>query len=124
MNAENLGFAQLQALKKKVDEANEQRYLEQCRQRLSKIISTKIKTSFIGALDVIEKTFGFLWAENEDGTRSDEATKFYDLYQQMRTDILNNGNSQIRGAQNEIANHVISWSRYSITMPFKPLDNQ
>lgn len=92
---------------------SEQRYLEQSKNRLEKIVSTKMKTSFIGALAVFEKNFGYLWGHGiaeEDLT--EEQLEMLELWEDIRTEVLNNGNTQLRAAKNEISNHVIKWKRY------------
>jgi hypothetical protein len=110
---EKLNDEQLLQMQKKMREINSQKYLEACRQRLDKIISTKIRTTFIGSIDILEKTLGFLWGfgKDEDDLTGDER-EIRTLFNQARTDILNLGNNQLRGAKNEIANQTVSWNRY------------
>lgn len=96
----------------KIKETNEQKYLDQCRQRLDKIISTKIRTTFIGAIDQIQQTFGFLWKDGLDCDLNEDEIKMRQLFDQLRTNILNIGNRELRAAKNEIANQTISWNRY------------
>jgi hypothetical protein len=110
---DKLNDVQLVKMQKQIREANQQKYLEACRKRLDTIISTKIKTTFIGSIDVFEKVFGFLWGQGKNVEElSKDELKFYQLFQKARTDILNLGNTQLRGAKTEIANQTISWNRY------------
>ena len=115
---------QLNNLKKQLKETQNQRYLEQSRERLTKIISTKIKTSFIGALDVFEKHFGHFWGYNietgETKPKSLEERRLYELWQLVRTQVLDKGNNQLRAAQSEISNHIVSWQRYHIDFIITP----
>jgi hypothetical protein len=120
-----LSHSQMASLVSRAKEAKEQRFLELSRQRLDKLISTKIRTAFIGALAAFEDNYGFLWGKDkEEGELTKAETDMADLWEQTRTKILNNGNAQIRAAQTEIANHVIKWNRYHIELPVKPLPGE
>ena len=100
----------------KIKEARQQKYLDDCRRRLSKIAEEKMKTTFIGALDAIERIFGDMWGiDLEDNERSKEQKENYELWQDLRTEILNNGNNQCRLLLNEISNHVVKWNRHQST---------
>lgn len=122
-NEEVLSHAQLKKLKERVKKVREERYQEQSRKRLDNIISKKIRTTFIGAIAAFEEEFGFLWGKDKNG-RTEEEQQMYDLWQQARTKILNHGNAQLRGAQNEIANNQISWNRYTTFFQVKGNDNE
>lgn len=113
-----MGNYQKKALDK-IKEARRQKYLEACRKRLSMIAETKVKTAFIGALDAFEKEFGDLWGRNNT-RKTDEEQEWYNKWQNVRTNILNNGNNQSRALLNEIANNIIEWNRY--TAVFVPVD--
>jgi hypothetical protein len=100
----------------KIKEGRRQKYLDNCRKRLSDIAESKMKTTFIGALDAFEKEFGDLWASgiNEE-EKTKEELEWFNTWQEVRTIILNNGNNQLRTLLNEIANHVVEWNRYTTT---------
>lgn len=116
-----LSDIQMRALAKRASEAREQRFTDSSRKRLDKIVSTKIRTSFIGALAAFEEHYGFLWGKDKDPTTLTTAEKdMLALWTETRTQVLNNGNAQIRAAQTEIANHVIKWNRYHIDLPVRP----
>ena len=100
----------------KLKEARQQKYLDECRQRLSNIAEKKMKTTFIGALDAIERMFGDIWgADIDEKDRNKEEKENFELWQDLRTEILNNGNTQLRGLLNEISQHVVEWKRYNAT---------
>lgn len=117
---------QLQLLKRQVLESKNQRYLEQSKERLLKIIKKKIQTSFIGSLDIFEQNFGYLWGYNKEtkttNPRTIEERRFKELWDLVRTRVLDNGNSQLRAAETEISNHVVSWQRYHIDFIIKTED--
>lgn len=66
-------------------------------EEINKYAGTRIRTSFIGALDQFEKTFGYLWGEGKDeNSLTEQEQEFYEMFLQMRSRILRLGNDQIR----------------------------
>lgn len=108
-----LSFAQLKILKEQKDKAVKEQYMEKCKNRLSNILSKKIETSFIGAIANFEEKFGFLWGiALHDNERTEEQKQFYEIWQAVRSEILTNGNNQIRATKHEISQYDIYWKRY------------
>lgn len=103
------------------DELFKKKYNESSRRRLLKILETKFKTSFIGALSQFEESFGHLWGhhKNDEDLTPDEL-HWKQIWESVRTNVLNNGNNQIRATHNELANHTITWNRYEVNL--KPGD--
>jgi hypothetical protein len=66
----------------------------------SKLILTKrFQTTMIGALFEFEKAFGYLWGQDkEDDELTDKELDFLDRWDNVRNQILNNGNNQLRKA--------------------------
>ena len=94
----------------------ETKYKTDSKDRLSKILKKKIQTTMIGALSSIEENFGFLWNNNNGQlTKDQEAMK--NLYNKIRSDILDKGNNQARNIDAELAQYEVEWLRYSIKMP-------
>jgi hypothetical protein len=88
------------------------------RQRLETITSKKIRTTMIGSLDVIEKTFGFLWGLDADGRDthrelSEEELHMKSLFAEVRSKILDNGNQQISNFKAELSQYTVVWNRYT-----------
>ena len=96
----------------------EDKYRQDSKDRLSKIIKKKVETTMIGALSSIEQHFGFLW-ENKNGKLSAEQQAMYDLYQKIRSEILDKGNSQARNIDAELSQYDVNWLRYSVNIPVK-----
>ena len=61
------------SLKKKRDE----KYKEISRDRLYQIAKKKIQTTMIGALDSLEKGFGFLWGIGSEGELTQEQEQLF-----------------------------------------------
>ncbi len=122
-NSDVINHGQLKALKNKMKDSTKERFLEQSRRRLEKIVSTKIRTSFIGALAAFEEEFGFLWGKDSDeNDLTKEERDMLELWIRARTSVLNNGNTQLRAVRNEISNQTVKWNRHHID--FKVMDSQ
>ena len=98
---------------KKIREDN---YKNGSKERLSKILKKKVETTMIGALSSIEEHFGFLWSTN-DGQLTDQQSEMYDIYQKIRSDILDKGNTQARNIDAELNQYDVNWLRYSMELP-------
>jgi hypothetical protein len=99
----------------------EERYKEVSKDRLLKISQKKIQTTMIGALSTIEKNFGFLWGYESSDELTPEQEHMKELFEEVRADILDRGNNQIRNLEAEFTNYDINWLRYRITIPVKPI---
>lgn len=116
-----LSHGQMKAMKAKADDARREKYLEQSRRRLDRIITTKMKTAFIGALSAFEDEFGFLWGQDlPENALSQEQKDMAELWERARTRVLNNGNTQLRAVRTEIQNHTVDWKRYRMDFAVKP----
>lgn len=66
-------------------------------QHLLNNINKRFQTTMIGSLARFEEYFGDLWEENHR-----DRQRFEDMWEDVRNQILNNGNKQARAAINEI----------------------
>lgn len=99
----------------------ESKYKENSKKRLLTNIDKKFKTTIIGSLAVFEDFFGELWGH---GIRVDDLTEeqqtFRKLWLEARSKILDNGNSNLRAAQSEIAQYTMTWDRYITELMVMP----
>ena len=100
-----------------------QKVNENSKERLTKITKKKIETTMIGALSSIEKHFGFLWAHNEQRDLTPEETHMKSIYDEVRSEILDKGNSQIRNIESELSFYDITRLRYQMALPVMSLDS-
>lgn len=91
---------------------NNDRYKTASRERLSKIIETKIRTSFIGAISSFEDEFGHMWGKDTDNPNI-EQRRMKNVWDMVRKEILDKGNDQIRNAKTELEYYDIIWNRYT-----------
>ena len=97
-------------LKRKRDD----KFKEVSKDRLYQIAKKKIQTTMIGALDTIEKSFGFLWNAED---LSNEQIQLKSIFENARSEILDRGNTQIRNLETEMIQYDITWKRYTISLP-------
>ena len=95
----------------------EDKYKCDSKDRLSKILRKKVETTMIGALSSMEKHFGFLWTN--EGELSPEQKTMYEIYQKVREEVLDKGNSQARNVDAELNQYEVKWLRYTSTIPVK-----
>jgi hypothetical protein len=87
--------------------------LKQMKQRLQKIIETKLNTATIYPLNQFELAFGQLWGYGKQPKDlTDEEKRNLHLWQQIRKNILDNGNQQKRNLLAEIDMHDVVWKRF------------
>lgn len=86
--------------------------------RLQRILATKMRTAFIGALSAVEQSFGELWGHNGSTEKRDaNREKWKEIWETCRSTILNNGNAQLRAVESELAQYSVSWNRCQKTLP-------
>ena len=102
----------------------EEKYKVDSKERLSKILKKKIETTMIGALSSIEEHFGFLWDATQGNTLSEEQTIMKDLFQKVRSEILDKGNNQARNVDAELSQYSVEWLKYSMKIPVISKDIQ
>lgn len=112
------GFSELIRKQSEYKTAREDKFKTDSRARLSKILKKKVETTMIGALSSIEDHFSFLWAaEGENFTP--EQKLMHDLFQKVRSEILDKGNTQSRNIDAELSQYEVKWLRYSMEIPVK-----
>ena len=104
-------------------ENRDTKYKQVSKERLLKISQKKIQTTMIGALSTIEKYFGFLWGhETLDGELTPEQSHMKQQFEEVRAEILDRGNNQIRNLEAEFVSYDINWLRYQMKLPVKPVN--
>ena len=100
-----------QAKKRRNDSDNT--YKDNSKRRLLNILKKKFDTTIIGSLAAFEERFGDLWGHGLSMNDLDEDQRYWrDVWMETRSKVLDNGNSNLRAAQNEIAQYTLSWNRY------------
>jgi len=102
--------------------AKEAKYKDVSKDRLLKISKKKIQTTMIGALSTLEKQFGFLWGHGTEEPLTPEQQHLRDLYDEVRSEILDRGNAQSRNLEAEFSQYDIRWNRYKMELPVTKLD--
>lgn len=94
--------------------------------RLMTILEKKFKTSFIGAISQFESYFGVLWGHGKPENKLTEQEKLWrERWNLVRTQILNNGNNQVRAVQQELSQYTMRWDAHSIKLiSLPPVENK
>ena len=88
-------------------------YKDNSKRRLLNNIKKKFDTTIIGSLAAFEEKFGELWGHGLSIEELDEDQLYWrEEWADARSRILDNGNANLRAAQNEIAQYTLSWNRY------------
>jgi hypothetical protein len=99
----------------------EDKYVSDSKDRLSKILKKKVETTMIGALSSIESHFGFLWEVEKGESVTPEKKIMYEIYQKVREEVLNKGNTQARNIDAELSQYNVSWLKYQKNIPIKEI---
>ena len=114
-------FFHLKKLKQQQKVDSESKYKENSKKRLLTNIEKKFKTTIIGALAVYEEYFGHLWGHGKPVEELTEEEKMWrKTWLEARSKILDNGNSNLRAAQSEIAQYTMTWDRYVTELMIVP----
>ena len=92
-------YLKIVQLSKSYKQEKEDRFKENSKQRLYKISSKKIQTTMIGALSSIEAHLGFMWGHGSEEDLTPEQEHLRELYDKVRSEILDRGNHQIRNME-------------------------
>ena len=109
--------------KSEYKDARSERYKYDSKDRLSKILRKKVETTMIGAISSLEDHFSFLWSA-DDSEMTEEKKFMFDIFQKVRSEILDKGNSQSRNIDAELNQYEVKWMRYSVEIPVKPNDER
>jgi len=112
------GFNELVRQQSDYKKKREDKYRSDSKDRLAKILKKKVETTMIGALSSIEEHFSFLWEANGN-EMTPEQHMMMEVYQKVRSEILDKGNTQARNIDTELSQYDITWLKNSITIPVK-----
>jgi len=100
-----------------LQQIRDERSKEISQQALYKFAEKCIRTTMIGSLDAIEKSFGFLWNFDSQEETTDEQKILKNIYEEARASILDKGNNQIRFLKNEFTDYEITRKKYHLNLP-------
>jgi len=104
------GYNILRLVEQKKEEDNAKtKYQAASRNKLQNAIARRIRTTMIGALATIEEKLGFILGE--DGNRTKEQEHLNNLFKEVRSNILDKGNDQIRQLDSDFDAYVIEMKK-------------
>jgi len=108
---------ELSALRKEQRKSSEGRIADDSKDRLKRIAAKKFRTCFIAALAEFETVFGLdVWGHQlpeSEVTPKQKANR--ERWEQVRKNILDKGNAQLRALGMEIDLHKIDFEGYRMT---------
>ena len=105
----------IRELRAQQKEKNDAKVREFSKKQLLNNVTKKFKTTMIGALSAFENEFGELWGHGKNVEELNEyELGWRHIWDSVRTDILNKGNNQLRGALDEISQHDINKQKYEM----------
>jgi len=94
--------------------------LKRSRDNLKRLVEKRIRTTMIGALACVEEKFGQFWKTENNEKMTAEQASLYQLFQEIRSVILDNGNNQIRLLDKDIDNFNVEAKKYHIQFKVDP----
>lgn len=117
---EQLSFEDAKKIVEQRKIENQKRAESASKKRLITSIERKFKTTMIGALASFEASFGDLWGHNSPKELTQEQEHYRQVWNAVRTEILNKSNNQSRAAIEEIAEYTMTWDKYRVNFIVKP----
>ena len=99
----------------------DEHYRQKSKDRLTTSTQKKIRTTMIGSLCSIEDHLGFLWGHNSNEPLTEQQEEFRNIYEELRTEILDKGNIQIKEVVVDLSTYDVTWNRYRYQIPVTPL---
>lgn len=94
----------------------------QSRSRLTNSVKKSLETTFIGAINRIEKNFGYLWGHGKE-VLTDQEKQFLALWRKTRREIMDCGNDEIKRAENNLDKYVIQYNNYQYKFTVRGSEN-
>ena len=91
--------------------------------RLQQAVIKAIKTTMVGAVASIEEKFGSLWGQDKKSGLTETEQKFLTLFMELRKEILDKGNTQIRNCKQILDGHNVDFVGFHLNLPVVRRDN-
>lgn len=86
-------------------------------EKIIKDIETRMRTIMIGAISRMEETFGYLWNHGDDPETTNQKL-FLDKWEDLRLQLLNHGNHQIRSSIDDLRYFFEKQDKYAYNYHF------
>lgn len=83
------------------------------RREILDTIEKRFKTIMIGGLARFEQEFGHLW-NNEEAPNTEQEAYFRDKWEDLRNDLLDHGNNQIRNGIKDLNVYLNNVEKYNL----------
>ncbi len=114
-------FLKSRRVKEAATAATAEKVAANSKQKFGNSLEKKFKTTMIGALAKFEERFGHIWGhDKKDDELTEEEQNAREVWLLVRTEILNNGNTQLRHAIDELSRYRITYEGFKMNLPMKP----
>lgn len=79
-------------------------------------LKKRVKTTMIGSIASIEENLSFLWERGDE-----ESEKFFELFQKIRSEILDKGNRESRNLESDLNKYEIKSKFINYNFPVKDI---
>ena len=93
----------------------------QSRRQMIEQMEKRFKTTMIGALARFENEFGYLWNGDQEPSDGQEAY-FRDKWEDLRSDLLDHGNDQMRNGIQDLNNYLNKMEKYHLQIYYNKGD--
>jgi len=117
-------FLQTKKVKEAALKANAEKVAANSKEKLIKSLRKKFQTTMIGALVRVEDNFGSLWGHGKlEADLTDDEAANREVWNLVRNEILNNGNTQLRHAVDELSRYRVTYEGFKMSLPVKPMES-
>ena len=102
---------------REMNQLRDERQKESSRRQLEISVEKRLKTTMIGAIASIEEAFG--WLFNYGDPQTPQEKENYETFQELRNEILDKGNRQIRELGKDLDNYSIVWHKFKTHFIFR-----
>lgn len=93
------------------------------RRHIIEQLEKRFKTVMIGALARFENEFGYLWNNNDEPSSGQEAY-FRDKWEDLRSDLLDHGNDQMRNGIEDLNRYLNGVEKYHLQIFYNKGDRK
>lgn len=106
-------YFEMKKINQMAKKRGQEKFQHSSRNRLIGNIKKKFNTTMIGALAAFEEQFGELWGDGlEFKDLTPEQLEERERWDIVRSQVLDNGNDQLRASIDEISHYTVSFNRY------------
>jgi len=113
-------FRKISRFREELDVRQTEEKSRRAKERLMNLIQKRFKTTFVGAISAFEEAFGEKWGDRlPESELNDEEYHNRKIWENVRNDIFNKGNNQMRAALSELEEYTVNKNDYVTNLKMK-----